>query len=312
LPDDEVDILRERLLQGRRSFDVIVDQLDVSRQRTQKISTQKAKPTYLAKIDKAKIKIASGALEHPDHIAQAVGKERHLALFAGTYYSTKTTKDLEAYFKIEKRGNWNDKENKQQVFKILARSCSWSALPLLAFLATTMMKNGKIDFIGTISGTLEFEDAAHMKGIDLCVLCTKSDIGKCEEHPHCLYKTKGSLAIRGSLLDDSNIVIDDVVTDVMKAFWDRVEKENVTVIVTGTSGKWDPLCVVEKIKNELSKGLDVVFVNPNAKNTPLYLDAYVPLHKENLVFPVDGEDFLLEVLLNHGIASSEILPEEIM
>jgi NAD-dependent SIR2 family protein deacetylase len=106
------------------------------------------------------------------------------------------------------------------------------------------------------------------------------------------------------------LTIDDCITQVAKAYWERILDEKPILVVTGTSGKWDPVCVVSMIKDAIQKGVTTIYVNPHFKNTPIYLDVYVPLKKEGWVVPLDGEEFLLTFLLSNGVQSSDIFPKE--
>ena len=308
--DEEYEDITERVRRAIRGFEKLKEKIDCSRHTTQKLSTQKAMVSYQRKITKVEKRVMSDRVDIPKKLLPLLQSKNSISLFLGTHFSTKPTRDIDMYYRMRGLGEWYDPKNKKKVVDMLCRSCLWSAIPLLAFLAMTMVEKGLTHYIATIGGTLELEDIAKMRGIDLQILCGEKDIEKYNGSLCCLYKTKGSITATGNLLDTSNLVLDDCVTPVMKSYWERVVDEKPIVIVTGTSGKWDPVCVVESIKNALQKGVTVIYVNPNFRRTPIYTYAYVPPHNEGLVVKMDGEEFLIAILLLSGVRSSEILAKE--
>lgn len=300
------DDLEEQIIQRAISaFQRLKERFNASRLSTVILCTMKALPQYLKKIKVVEKEFESKKKKIPEEVISVIeGSSKPVSILLGTYYSTKTTNDLAVYFEEEKLGKWYDPENKWFVVSVLVQSCLRSPIPLASFLTVTMLETQISPFVGTISGTFELEDAMKLKDVEAHLIVEDNDISHhCDVSP-CIYKMKGSFGTK------AGIILEDVVTPVMKAYWERVSKQKPLVVVTGTSGKYDRNGLVQCIKKGLQEGEQITYVNPQYRGTPIYTEAFLPLAKDDLIIPMDGEEFLLMILLLRGIEPHQIFPKE--
>jgi hypothetical protein len=287
------------------AFQRLKERLNVSRLSTVILCTMKVLPQYLKKIRTVEKELKSKEKKIPKEVLSVIeDRSKPVSILLGTYYSTKSTYDLDMYFETEKLGKWYDPKNKWFVVSVLVDSCLRSAIPLASFLTVTMLETQISPFVGTISGTFELEDAMKLKGVEAHLIVEDNDISHHFDLSPCIYKMKGSFGT------EAGIVLEDTVTPVMKAYWERVSNQKPLVVVAGTSGKYDRNSLVQCIKKGLQQDEQILYVNPQYKNTPIYTEAFVPLAKDNLVIPMDGEEFLLMTLLLRGVESHQIFPKE--
>jgi len=304
MEEEEKEYAEEDLQKQLEAFEKLRERFKGTRLSTVTLSTMKALPRYERKIKDVEKNFKKKKSAIPDVIIDIIeDKKRAITLMIGTYFSTITTKDIELYFMEEGLGDWTDPKNKWFVVGCLSQSCIRNPIPLAIFTAVTMMEKEISPFEATISATLEFEDATTLKDFPVHFIVEESDIDSYYKASPCVFKTKGSID------RPVGIIIEDRITPVMKAYFQRVVDEEPAMIITGTSGKFDRNSIVRSVKNCLEKGIPIIYVNPQYQRTPLFQYAFCSSNRKDLVLSMDGEEFLLLTLFLRGGKSSDIFPK---